>query len=737
MSAFERYAPYIQEYIYRQGWDDLKLVQQEACSAILDSEKHVIIASGTASGKTEAAFFPILTALAEKPSKSIAVLYIGPLKALINDQFERLTELFDEGGVALHAWHGDIGQGAKAEVLSSAQGILQITPESLEALMMTRPQEAARLFSDLRFVVVDEIHALMGSDRGLQVLCLLTRLSRLAGSKARRIGLSATLSDYRPAMEFLAAGTKGEVVAVGLGTESRSLSLGVKAFILGPKPVDTMLAMEKYKEFLYEQCADKKCLIFTNSRARAEQVIADLKLIARERGEGDVFHVHHGSVSAALRRETEAALRETDGPTVAAATLTLELGIDIGDLDLIVQLGAPFSCASFVQRLGRSGRRTGKSRMLFVSLYLEDERTGVEAIPWELLRVIAIVQLYLEERWVEPFALKAKPFSLLVHQSLSVLNSAAELTPAELAKEVLTLPPFRETITQEEYREILNHLLEEDVLERLADGHLILGLAGAELVGHYSFYAVFKDDQAYRVLTREGEVGTLESAPEVGVYFVLAGRSWSVSWVDEERRVIFAEEVENTQIPSWGGSGGQVHTKIIRKMKEILTAEEDYAYLTKEARLLLNKARQRARESGLLDGGIIPTGDKSFILCPWVGTKALKTIRALLENGLRDELRIHTVTGAQNYLQVLSALPWEAVAEKLKRLTVDEDDPLLVIDPEKLPKSDKFDGLIPEELLMKAYLYNEMDVPGALATLKHFDDLAREHEEETDEDNFG
>ena len=204
-TAFERYAPFIQEYIYQKNWADLREVQVEACNAILDTDNHIIIASGTASGKTEAAFFPILTTLYQNPASSIGVMYIGPLKALINDQFERLSGLLEECYIPVWPWHGDVSQSVKRRALKEAQGVLQITPESLEALLMQRPGDAAHLFSDLRFVVIDEIHALMGTDRGLQVICLLSRLEKIAECKPRRIGLSATLHDYQPAMRFLAA----------------------------------------------------------------------------------------------------------------------------------------------------------------------------------------------------------------------------------------------------------------------------------------------------------------------------------------------------------------------------------------------------------------------------------------------------------------------------------------------------------------------------------------------------
>ena len=228
---------------------------------------------------------------------------------------------------------------------------------------------------------------------------------------------------------------------------------------------------------------------------------SDMKEIARKRQEKDIFFVHHGSVSAALRQEAEAALRDREGPTVAAATLTLELGIDIGDLDSTIQIGAPYSCTSFVQRLGRSGRRSGKSQMMFLELLEASERNAFEQLPWTLLRAIAIIQLYLEESWVEPFTLKPKPFSLLAHQTLSTLMTYGELSPPELARSCLLLPAFRKTITQDEYRLILRYMIAEDYLQRVENGAIIVGIRGERITNHYSFYAVFQDEQAYHAVS--------------------------------------------------------------------------------------------------------------------------------------------------------------------------------------------------------------------------------------------
>ncbi len=717
-TAFERYAPFIQEYIYRKQWTDLREVQVEACEVILDTDDHVIIASATASGKTEAAFFPILTSLYQNHPNTIGVMYIGPLKALINDQFERLSELLEESYIPVWPWHGDISQSVKKRALKEAQGVLQITPESLEALLILRPGDATRLFSDLRFIIIDEIHALMGTDRGLQVLCLLSRLEKVANCKPRRIGLSATLNDYEPATQFLAAGSNRKVQAVGIKQHKRTISLCAESFVLPDDTEEAGKVMQEYNDFLYENCHSKKCLIFTNSRGDAEKTIADMKEIALKKNERDVFYVHHGSISAALRHEAESALRDINGPTVAAATLTLELGIDIGDLDSTIQIGAPYSCASFVQRLGRSGRRSGKSQMMFLDLYQPSDRNPFEQMPWELLRAIAIIQLYLEERWVEPFELKAKPFSLLAHQTLSTLMTFGELSPSELARNVLMLPAFHSTVSQEEYRKLLQHMLANDYLQRIEGGNIIVGLKGERITNHYSFYAVFQDEQAYHVHSQDGEIGTLDSCPNVDEVFILAGRTWKVHDVDEERKIIYVNPVKNNRIPDWNGSGGHIHTKIIQRIGQVLREDIRYSYLQPKALQVIDDARSIARETGILQKSITPYNERSFYLCPWVGSKTLQTIKNLLTCSLKDSLRIYSVFDRHHYLQITSDLSIAEFTDKLSKLQINIHDPDMVLPENQVPRVDKYDKMVPDELLRTAFLYNDLDMKAAVEVLK-------------------
>lgn len=207
MNIFDRYAPFVQDFIYSQGWSELRPIQVAAGDVILNTDENLLLTASTASGKTEAAFFPILSLFAQDPPKSVGCIYIGPLKALINDQFLRLQPLCEEGGIPVWHWHGDVSQSHKARLMKHPSGILQITPESLEALLLHKHMAIPRLFGDLRFVVIDEVHSLLRGDRGGQTLCLIQRLSRLAGVNPRRIGLSATLGEPEKVGEFLSLGT--------------------------------------------------------------------------------------------------------------------------------------------------------------------------------------------------------------------------------------------------------------------------------------------------------------------------------------------------------------------------------------------------------------------------------------------------------------------------------------------------------------------------------------------------
>lgn len=721
---FSRLAPFIQEFIYKKRWETLREAQVEACRVLFDTPNHLLIASGTASGKTEAAFFPALTELYNRPPSSVGILYIGPLKALINDQFERITELLKEGQVPVWHWHGDVAQAEKTKLMQKPSGVLQITPESLEGLLMNRPNAIPALFQDLRYVIIDEVHAFMGADRGIQVLSQLARIQRMASCAPRRIGLSATLRDYDTAAGWLGAGTK-QAVEVIAPQGARKLRLSVEHFSFpdarDEKQAEQLeLARKAYYDFVYDNTHHKKALVFTNSRSDAELTTLELRRIAAKRQDPDVFHVHHGSISAMLREETEAALRSGPGPAVAAATLTLELGIDLGELERVIQLGAPYSCSSFVQRLGRSGRRGSQtSEMMFLCPEEEDEEAQLPArMPWTLLRAIAVIELYVREKWVEPLSLRKKPVGVLYHQTMSVLKSMGEAAPADLAREVLTLPAFR-GIEAEEYKQLLQYLLQTDHIQRTEEGSLIIGLGGEKIVNNYRFYAVFKDDEEHVVYNGSEEIGSITTVPPPGYCFSLAGKLWKVEEVDTKHKALYVKAAKGKVDTLWLGAGGDVHTRIMQKIKEVLMDSTIYPYLAPGAANRLERARRLARESGLLSSVVIPAGGDSLFILPWAGSKQFRTLERLLKHNLSDRLALRSIVPMEPYYMVVAGgtddrTLMEQILNELKACQDASD----LLDADEAPYLGKYDEFVPPQLVRTAFAVDGLDVQGLADVLK-------------------
>lgn len=436
MDAFARLAPFIQDYIYNNHWKELRGIQVAACEVIFDTDANLLLSSGTASGKTEAAFLPVLTELYNHPSTSVGVLYISPLKALINDQFKRLEQLILESDIPVCKWHGDASQAKKNALIKHPAGILQITPESLESLLINKRGACLKLFGDLRYVIIDEVHHFMRDARGVQVLCLLERLQRLTGNIPRRIGLSATLGDLTLAKNWLNTGTNRDCIAPVSSEEKRSIRLFVNRFVRqGEMNGEAGDAGDReHFEYLFKMTLDKKTIIFTNSREETEFVMANLRQIAAKNRAPDVYRVHHGNVSAMLREQTEDEMKSSEEKIVTGATVTLELGMDIGSLDQVVQVGAPINVSSFAQRLGRCGRRGQVPQLLFT--FVEDVQTTAAdflgPINWAFIRLIAIIELYTKERWIEPIEPHLHPYSLLYHQTMAYLKSVGEMSPGSI-----------------------------------------------------------------------------------------------------------------------------------------------------------------------------------------------------------------------------------------------------------------------------------------------------------------
>ena len=657
MSIFDRYAPFIQDFIYRSNWESLRAIQAAAGDAIFNTDENVLLTASTASGKTEAAFFPILTLFTEDMPRSVGAIYIGPLKALINDQFSRLNALCEEADIPVWHWHGDVAQSHKNKMLKNPSGILQITPESLEAMLLRKHALIPKLFGDLKFIVIDEIHSLMRGDRGGQTICLIERLCKMAGVNPRRIGLSATIGDPTAAGEFLAYGSERSTVIPKIENKGVKWRLSMEHFYISqqdqPIEKDTSDALPVLDEktdtapenadtgigYIFEHTRGKKCLIFVNSREECEAVTTTLRSYCEAKHEPDRFLIHHGNLSAAYRETAEEAMKDEDVFMTTCTTATLELGIDIGRLERAFQIDAPYTVSSFLQRMGRTGRRDLPPEMWFVIREeLPEPRSMLpETIPWKLLQGIALIQVYIEDRWVEPPILNRLPFSLLYHQTMSTLASCGELTPAEIASRVLTLKYFHR-ITKDDYRILLRHLIETDHIQRTENGGLIVGLAGERIVNSFKFYAVFQENEEYTVRWGSQELGTIVMPPPAGEKIAIAGHVWIVEEVDHKRRLVYCEQIKGKVPAYFGDCPGDINTKILLRMKEVLREDKSYPYLMKNAMGRLAQARQTARNSGVTESPLICLGGNMWCLLPWLGTYAFLALERFLKLKCSDRL---------------------------------------------------------------------------------------------------
>ena len=728
--VFYRFSPFIQEYIYRHDWQDLRQIQYEAAKCIFDTQDNLLLTSSTASGKTEAAFFPIISLMCEDMPQSIGVLYIAPLKSLINDQFVRLDEVLEESNIPVFHWHGDVSQSHKNKLLKDPKGVLQITPESLESMLMNRSNDMVRLFFDLRFIVIDEIHILTGSDRGNQIICQLNRLCRLIGRDVRRVGLSATVGDTDVAKAWLSGGSQRACFCPDIPKGKTTWRLALEHFYIQNTEFDqtpkkdapelsdrTMADTEKEKpgqrseidagyEYIYDCVKDKKSLVFSNSREETEYITATLRQIAENRHDPDIFLIHHGNLSAALREEAEIRLKDDERQRlVTCATVTLELGIDIGRLQRIMQIEAPNSVSSFLQRLGRSGRR-GDSPEMFMVFREENplpETPLPQLIPWNLIRAIAIIQLYIEERFIEPPSSKELPFSLLFHQTLSVIASSGELTAKNLADRVLTLPPFK-NVSREDYKELLLSMLNNDFLQMTEEKTLIIGLAGERLVNSFKFYAVFKDTENFSVRCESDEIGTISTPPPVGDRFALAGRVWEVIELDIARKLIYVKPVKGKMQISWPGDYGEIHTRVLQRMRQVLSEDTEYPYLKPNALRRLKLARHVAKNAHVPEKPIISLGGMTYCMFPWLGTRSFRTVRKLLmANAAYLGISDIGFEGCCFITFKYSGTDPSLIARRVNGLCQKGINKESLVSHTETPLFEKFDEFIPHSLLRKAY----------------------------------
>ena len=597
---------------------------------------------------------------------------------------------------------------------------------------INKHMEIPSLFSDLRFIVIDEIHSLLRGDRGMQTFCLIERMCKLAGCSPRRIGLSATIGNPEAAGEFLAAGSDRPTIIpkFDAGKEVWRLSMehffstdpqadeGKEITITPPvteMPTDTApQAADPGIGYIFEHTRGKKCLVFTNSREECESVCQLLRQYCEANHEPERFLIHHGNLSASYRESAEEEMKDDNSLMSVCATATLELGIDIGKLERAFHIDAPFTVSGFLQRLGRTGRRGEPSEMWFVMREEHPESRAMlpELIPWYLIQGIALVQLYIEERFVEPPRLDRLPYSLLYHQTMSTLASCGEMTPGELASRVLPLACFHR-VTQEDYRLLLRHLIGTDHINRTENGGLIVGIAGERVTNNYKFYAVFQENIEYRVRTGSEELGTIVKPPPEGDKIAIAGRVWVVDEVDHKRRLVYCSLVKGNIPAYFGNVAGDIHTRILERMFGVLSEDKSYPYLMPHAAGRLADARNTFYKAGMERRYLISLGGKMWVLFPWLGSYAFLALERFLKIRCGERLGLKRFNSSRPYfIQFTMKVTEEEFYQITREEAAVEIDPMELVYPDEVPVFEKYDEFVPPELVRKGFAYGVLDIEG-------------------------
>lgn len=570
MSVFDRLHPALQHHIVNSlGWRELRPVQDLSIDACLDGANLVILAP-TAGGKTEAAFFPVISKMLAESWVGLSVLYVSPIRALLNNQEQRLQRYFQLVGRRATCWHGDTTQGDKHRMVDDPPDCLLTTPESLEVILVSSKIEHREFFKNVQIVVIDELHAFAGDDRGWHLLSVFSRIQRLARRDLQRLGLSATVGNPMEMLAWLSSGS----------TRDRRVIAPAPSVKQAPDvQLDHVGSLTNAAKIISLLHQGEKRLVFCDSRSRVEQ----LALRLRERGV-ETF-VSHSSLGVEERRAAELAFARRQN-CVIVATSSLELGLDVGDLDRVIQIDAPPTVSSFLQRMGRTGRRPGiRANCLFLTTTDDG-----------LLRAAATIALW-REGFVEPVVAPPKPFHILAQQLMALVLQERGIGQHGWLEWVADVPSFAE-MDPAKIGDLVQYLLTARILWS-DNGILSFAPEGEALFGKKNFLellSVFSSPPLFKVLSGQKELGfvhesTFYKREEGPAILVLAGRCWRTNHLDWKRRIAHVEPTEERGRSRWLGEGQFLSYGVCQSIRHILATETTEDYWSQRATSSLNELR--------------------------------------------------------------------------------------------------------------------------------------------------
>ena len=727
MSAFDSLHEKVRRWIWQQGWEGLRDVQARSIPHLLAGGRDLIIMAATAGGKTEAAFLPIVSRLATDgaaPGGGFQAIYVSPMRALINDQFGRMESLCSELDIDVTKWHGDVSASVKAKARKTPSGIVLITPESLEAILVRRGREVARLFRRLAYVVIDEMHVFLDDPRGKQLQSILHRIDIAANVQPIRVGLSATLADEGAARAFLRPLAPGLVDVLPPGPGGPQIKLQLRGYVSRPFQVrerkatpsadgteaprddPASIALTKH---LFDTHRGHRSLIFAGSRRDVELTTVRLRDKTDEMGVPEEFFAHHGNLSREHREHAEQRMKDKSRPASIICTTTLELGIDVGDIEAVAQLGPGHTVSGMRQRLGRSGRRPGQAAVMRVYVTekeLADSINPLDALRCQTVQAIAMINLMLR-KWNEPPDTSRLHLSTLLHQVMALVSEHGGVTAAK-AWEVLVRSGTFAGIDIGVFKALLRRMGNPEVglLEQAPDGTLLPGPAGERLLESRDIFAVFLSPEEYKVVAEGGRAvgqvpGTNPLSP--GQILILAGRRWLIIEVNGQRRELTVRPAHGGIPPLFSGDLKPPADGVVEEMRRFW---EDLAlptFLDATARQFVAEARTTYDRLGLRQS-LVTRHDKSLFLFPWVGEKKQQALVLALTQADLEPAPLGLAIGVNVEHRDRLQTALTALAEGHVPSAVD------LAATVKNKEIEKFDPFLGEELLDQAWAQDRLDV---------------------------
>lgn len=663
MSEFDKLHPALQHHIVNSlGWNGLRPLQESTIQPVLDGE-HAILLAPTAGGKTEAASFPVFSRMLSESWEGLSVLYVCPIKALLNNLEQRLSYYGHLLGRSVALWHGDISAARKAKIVASPPDILLTTPESLEVMLVSGKVDHQQLFANVRTVIIDEVHAFAGDDRGWHLLSVLERISVLAGRELQRLGLSATVGNPVELCDWLAGGCTARRSVINPPAENN---------VIPDVQVDWVGALKNAAVVISRLHKGEKRLVFVDSRSKVEELAVEL------RGLGVATYISHSSLSLEERRAAEEAFSQGND-CVIVSTSTLELGIDVGDLDRVIQIDAPYTVASFLQRIGRTGRRAGSSRNC---LFLATKKDA-------FLRALALLQLW-RNGYVEPIEPPPRPMHIYAQQTMALALQQKGIIAADVDQWLGRMPGFAD-VAQADRAGVVGYMLGAGILHS-DEGQIGIGKAGERAFGEKNFmelFSVFTTPPMVKVFWGKQELGevhqlTFAVRDNGPALLTLGGRSWQTTYVDWPRKKAFVEPSEARGKSQWVSDAQPLRYELCRAIADVLVSEVVPDGLSLRAQGLLADLRDQY--------GWIESGKTTMILQADGNATWWNFAGKLLNSAIKDVLsdQADKITADNESLEFRHVYSTETLINKIRMILAGNAEHLAVLLDENFVQELKF-----------------------------------------------